>query len=124
MFSLSESFPLIKDDPIVTPGVKNNRLMFECKFKSDDKDQHSIFEVTWYQGSPAVKIGEGIFKGSERIATLQNTNKYPNNPTFYLGSTVSHLLHLFSLISHHLLHLLTYSGLKKAQGGPGHFCSK
>eukprot|EP00794_Sanderia_malayensis_P012364 gene12364-13634_t len=86
----TKNFPLVTSNPVVTPATHNNRLQFRCEFKSDDKDQHSVFEVTWYQGAPSINIGDvTILKGNSRIATIQNTNKYPNDPTFYLGQTIS-----------------------------------
>ena len=76
--------------PIVSPGVKNNRLEFKCEFKSDDKEAHSVFEVTWYEGTPVRKFSTAqILKGDQRVATIRNTNKYPDDPIFYLGTTVS-----------------------------------
>ena len=84
-----ENFPIITKAPVIYPGVKNNRIQFICQFASDDKGNDSIFEVTWYEGTPVRKIAQtNILKGQERVATLQNTNRYPNDPLFFLGTTV------------------------------------
>ena len=85
-----ELFPAIIKSPVVYPGVKNNRIVFICQITSEDRGNHSNFEVTWYEGTPVRKIAQtNILTGSERVATLQNSNRYPNDPLFYLGTTVS-----------------------------------
>ena len=97
-FSL-ENFPTIDKGPSVYPAAKNNRIMFLCEFKSEDNSKHSEFEVTWYQGTPARQLKKmTILTGAERVATIQNTNQYPNDPLFFLGTTVIILHKIFFLL--------------------------
>lgn len=101
-FSISplESFPFITKRPSVYPGVKNKRIQFICEFESEDKEPHSAFEITWYEGTPVRQIAQtDILTGKQRIVTLQNTNTYPDDPLFYLGTTVRNVDPHFCFIS-------------------------
>eukprot|EP00795_Rhopilema_esculentum_P008761 gene8761-14788_t len=71
-------------------GIEEKRLKFVCEFSNDEVNDTDIFEVTWWQGAPAVQINKvDILRGAERKAILRNMNRYPEPPLFYLGTTIS-----------------------------------